>query len=229
MKKTNARAISYKQYRLTDIFLFVAIMLVAEMCAYFATTLFPSEALYTFSFVVPIALIVMVRWGWQCVFITVGSGLLYCLINDASLALYITYIIGNTCVMLMLIPLKIFGTEKITKRWFTSLLFVVGGWLCVYLGRSVVWAICYAISPQEGYTALTGFVQFAAWDLLSLAMAVVIVLVVRRFDGMFEDQMTYLKRVDKARREKVKADNFLMNDANVDEETLHILDGDIDQ
>ena len=124
---------------------------------------------------------------------------------------------------LMLIPTYIIGRDKIRSKWWSSALYVLCGWLCVYLGRSAVWAIAYSISPVSGSTAWVGFADFAASDLLSLAMGVIIVMVLRRLDGMFEDQKTYLKRIEHEKQEKMRVDQFGENLGEIDEETFNIL------
>jgi hypothetical protein len=228
MRKNGSRLISYKQYRTTDLFLFAAILAVAELTGHFATVWFPSEALYTFSFIVPISLIIMVRWGWQSIFFALESGLMYCLLNSGDGRSYLVYLIGNAFIMLMMIPLKLIGASKISSKWYFSALFVVGGWLCVYLGRAVVWTICYAVVPVDGVVIYAGFVNFAMYDLLSLIMAMVIVLALRRFDGMFENQKSYLKRIDKERRDRMRPDEFGLDPVEIDEESLGILNKDTD-
>jgi hypothetical protein len=165
----------------------------------------------------------MIRWGWQSIFFALESGLMYCILNGGSGRSYLIYLIGNAFIMLMLIPLKLIGSEKITSKWYFSALFVVGGWLCVYLGRSIMWLICYAVVPLEGVAAYQGFVGFALFDLLSLVMAEVVVMVLRRFDGMFENQKTYLKRVDKERRDRMRMDEFGLDPVEIDEDTLNVL------
>ena len=186
MRKNGYRLISYRQYCVADLCIFAGIMLIAELTVHFAAVWFPSVALFTFSFMLPIVMIIMVRWGWQSVFFALGSAIIYCALNKGGLTSYLVYGIGNCLVLLMLLPLKFIGTDKIVSKWWSSLLLVVGGWLCVYLGRAIVWTICYAVNPVAGVAAYTGFIDFASSDLLSLAMAVVLILVLRRFDGMFE-------------------------------------------
>jgi hypothetical protein len=176
----------------------------------------------------PITLIVMMRWGWQSAIFCVGSGILNCALNGGSFTAYLTYCIGNLFVMFMLLPLKKIGKRKIASKWYFSALFVLCSWLCVYLGRSCVWTVCYMITPVEGSAIYSGFVQFAAWDLLSLAMAIAIILVMRRFDGMFEDQMDYLKRLDEEKKQKMMGDAFGDTPIEIDKQTLDILNKDND-
>lgn len=206
-----------------DLCIFAGILLIAELTVHFAAIWLPDEAIFTFSFMLIIVLVCMVRWGWPSVFYALGSAVMYCALNKGALTSYLVYGIGNCFVMLMLLPLKFIGTQKIVSRWWSSLLFVLGGWLCVYFGRATVWTICYAVQPVPGVAASSGFINFAASDLLSLAMSVVIALVLRRFDGMFENQKDFLDRVDKERKDKMRRDNFGDEPVEIDEEAMRIL------
>ena len=210
--------------------MFALILAVSEVLSVLARKWFPAAATYTFSLLVPIALTVMMRWGWQGVIYASACGLFKCLlaIYSATWIDFLTQIIGNAFIVLMLIPAKFIGKDKIRSKWWASALFYFGGWLCVYLGRSVVWTICYAISPVENFPAWAGFVNFGMGELFSLVVGFVLVLVLRRIDGMFEDQITFLKRLDKERRDRLRVDQFGDNDGIIDEESFNILKKDND-
>ena len=63
---------------------------------------------------------------------------------------------------------------------------------------------------------------------MSLFAAVAVLLIMRKLDGMFEDQKSYLKRVDKERRDRMKYDGFGDEPVEIDEESLSILNKDND-
>ncbi len=230
MRKNGSRLISVKQYKATDLFVFALILAVSELLSFMAAKWFPSSATFTFSLLVPVTLTVMMRWGWQGVLYAVFGGLFKCLlfISTATGLQFATYIIGNAFIGLMLIPMKLIGKDKIRSRWWASALLFVGSWLCVYLGRATVWAIGYSISPIANSAAWHGFISFAFSELFSLVVGFVLVLVLRRIDGMFEDQITFLKRVDKERKDKLRVDQFGDNDGIIDEESFNILKKDND-
>ena len=226
MRKNGSRGISVQQYRLTDLFLFVVILAISELIGYFAAGMWPDQAYYTVSFSIPIVLLVMMRWGWPSVFYSLLSGLIVCLMNLGKVSghQWACYLIGNAFIALMLIPRYLIGTKKISSKWWAMALFAVGGWLCVYLGRSTVWAIVFAASPVEGYTAASGFISFLQTDLLSLAMGIVLMVVLRKLDGMTDDQNEFLKRLDNERKEALRVDKFYDRDGTeLDEEALEIL------
>lgn len=230
MRKNGSRFISLKQYKSTDLFVFALILTVSEVLIYMAGKWFPMAATYTLSLLVPIVLTVMIRWGWEGILFAAFCGILKCLIhiNTSTGLHFVSYIIGNAFIAIMLIPIKFIGKDKIRAKWWATALFLIGGWLCVYLGRSSVWAIGYSISPIAESAAWKGFVSFGLGDLFSLVVGFVIVLVLRRLDGMFEDQVTFLKRLENEKKEKLRVDQFGDNDGIIDEESFNILKRDND-
>lgn len=207
---------SIGQYRLTDSFIFAVILVVFELIVHYAQIAF--SGLFTFSPLLPIVLLVLMRWGWQAVFYAVLDGVLFCLLKGAGWQAYISFAVGNAFVMVLLLATKFIGKKKIAGKWYFSALFVVAGWLLMAFGRTVVAACC-----QMDFVATLVAQLGDASSLLTLAMGIVIILVMRRFDGMFEDQKTYLKRVDEERKEKMRRDNFGDEPIEIDETTLSIL------
>lgn len=221
MRKNGSRLISLQQYRLTDLFLFALILALAELLAFFAIVWFPSAAMFTFSLTLPIALVVMMRWGWYGAFYAVGGALIYCLLHSDSATgvTYLVYCIGNACIALVLIYLKLVGKERIRKKWYLSVVLVLIAWLVVNLGRTVV----SAIAGNNFWSVLGGFCGMSDNGLLTLAMAIIIVLVMRRIDGMFEDQKKYLLRLDAERKEKMRRDTYGDGDIDLDVNSLSVL------
>lgn len=217
MRKNGSRLISLQQYRLTDILLFAAILVAFDLIIHFAFIAYSGD--YVFSLLVPIVLLVMMRWGWPCVFLAVGEGILYCVLNRDLASFtnwhYIIYGIGNAWIMLMLIPMKLVGKERICKSGGHTLWFTVLGWLLVYFGRCVMSWIC-----GLGFSSIF-FGQ--AMDLISLFIGVLLIQIFRKLDGMFEDQKHFLLRLDKERKDKMKLDTFGYHETEIDEESLAIL------
>ena len=217
MRKNGSRLISLREYRLLDLFIFTVVIVAFNLLAHYAPLLFPDGALFTFTLTLPIILLVMIRWGWQSVFLAVIDGVLHCLLKNYDWQYYLMLILGNCFSMLLLLMVKFMGKQKITGKFYFSVLFVVSGWLLIVLGRS-------AVAEIVGL----GFVRcILGWyglaDLLSLAVAIILILVFRRFDGMFEDQKHYLIRKDKERKELARRDEFGDEPIEIDEESLSIL------
>lgn len=216
MRKNGSRLMSIKQYRLTDSLIFAAILVVFELILHYA--LIAYSGAFTFSPLVPIVVLVIMRWGWQGVFYAVGDGILFCLLKGAGWQSYVSFGVGNAVIMVLLLAVKFVGKDKIAGKWYFSALFVAAGWLLVAFGRTVA-ATCCGMDFVG-----TLVVQLSdPSSLLSLAMAVIIILVMRRFDGMFEDQKNYLKRLERERKEKIERDNFGDEPIEIDEETMSIL------
>lgn len=218
MRKNGSRLISFRQYRLTDIFLFAVLLVVFELILHFAFIAYNGK--WTFSPLVPMTLLVMMRWGWPSVFFAVGDGILYCALNAANYQNYIIYGVGNAFIMLLLLMIKFMGKQRIAGKWYFSALFVVLGWFAVVIGKATI-ASCFGLNFLSIFTAnLT--------DLFSLGVAVIVILVMRRLDGMFEDQKFYLRRLEKERKEKFVIDAFGDEPIEIDEESISILKRDYD-
>lgn len=217
MRKNGSRLISLRQYRFTDLFLFAAILVGFELIVHYAQIAFHGE--FTFSPMVAIVLLVMVRWGWESVFFAVGDGLLLCLLNmgteNFTPSHFAVYIIGNACIMLVFLLFKLVGKQKIANKWYWCVLTVIAAWLLVVLGRATVHA-CF------GVNFATAFVS-QLFDCFSLFVGIIIILIMRKLDGMFEDQKQYLIRKDKERKEMARRDDYGDEPIDVDEESLSIL------
>lgn len=225
MGKNGSRLISLKQYRLTDLFIFAAILLIYDLIMFYAPQLFTGGAIYSFCLTVPITLLVMIRWGWQSVFFAVGDGIVLNLLNNpTSWQGYISYAVGNALMMLLLIAVKFIGKDKIVGKWYTTVLFVIVGWVLANFGVTCIQAM---FGYNFGEVAAANF-GFGVDGVLALAMGLVILLVLRRLDGMLEDQKKYLIRVNgEQQREKMRGEvpEDLME---LDDESLSILNKDND-
>lgn len=220
MRKNGSRLISLKQYRLTDLFLFAVILAAFDLIAHFAPMAFGRGAMFTITLTVPIVVMVMMRWGWPAIFFAVGDGLLQAILNNTHIwQSYLCYAVGFGSICLLLIPLKFIDKQKIAGKWYFSALFVVSAWVIMNLVLTCVQTAC-------GY----GFVGSLLLNIglsgtggLSLGVGIVIILVMRRLDGMFEDQKHYLKRLDDERKEKARRDEFGDEPIDIDDETMSIL------
>lgn len=220
MRKNGSRLISLRQYKFTDLFLFAVILGISELLIYLASRFwFKNDADFYVSFLLPIVLIVMMRWGWVSVFYAALGGVLACALNGGGWQSYVSYPIGYCLVTLLLLMTKFMGRERIRKKWYFSVLFVILGWIAMNLGATCVGAIC-------GNNFVSLFLVnfgFGINGLLSLAAGIVTVLIVRKLDGMFEYQISYLKRLEAERLEKMRRDEFGDEPIEIDEETLSIL------
>lgn len=225
MRKNGSRLISIKQYRLTDLFIFAVILLFFDLIMFYAPQLFPGGAIYSFCLTVPITLLIMIRWGWQSVFFAVGDGVVLNLLNNTSIwQSYISYALGNALMMLLLIAIKFIGKDKIMGKWYTSVCFVAVGWALANFGVTCIQAM---LGYDFGEVAAANF-GFGVNGVLALAMGIVIVLVLRRLDGMMEDQKKYLKRVHGEQKREQMRGEIPEDLMELDDESLSILNKDND-
>ena len=150
MRKNGSREISFSQYRTTDLFLFAVIVAVAELFAFAATVWFPEEAIFSFSFMLPLALTVMMRWGWPSVFYAVGSGLIYCALHSCSWQYFLAWSVGNASIIVVLAYLIPIGKERVAKSWLLSLGMVLIAWAAMVLVRSAVFAAATGAGTPRG-------------------------------------------------------------------------------
>lgn len=226
MRKNGSRLLTVNQYRAADLTLFGMILLLSELLIHLAIVRFPTQAIFTLSFMLPICFLVMVRWGWPSILYAVASGVIYCALNKGNLSAYLIYGLGNAFIGLALIAVKYIGGERILKKWGWGFLAILCAGLAVYLGRSLITLILVVsggfkefagVSPAAGFTSFMNSVE-----LLSLVMAFVIVLPLRKFDGMVEDQKSFLRRLDKERRDAMTPDQF-GGDGEIDEALMSII------
>ena len=225
MRKNGSRLISVKQYKTTDLVIFAVILIIFDLLAHYASILFSGNVIYSFCLTVPITLLIMIRWGWCSVFFAVGDALLLTIVNNPAIwQSYLCYGVGNASLMLLLIAVKLVGKKRIASKWYFTSLFFVSGWVLQNLTITIMNAICGF--PFVAYLSLN--FGFGITGVLSLAMGLVITLVLRKLDGMYEDQIEYLKRLKGEREEKQRLAERGEDVLEFDEEDFAILNKDND-
>lgn len=191
--------LTFSQYRAIDLTILAVITVVFEaITAFAANKWFPGE-LYAVSPTIALACIVMMRWGGYAAINAVLGGFTFCFASGATEKQILIYSIGNCVSLLALFLFKFMGKEKIRSKFFFAALFVLAAYVGAQLGR---WLVGLVFGGQ-----LDSIIMFLATDCLSLLFSEVIVLISRRADGLFEDQKSYLIRLDKARKKK-EAEDF---------------------
>lgn len=180
---------SVKQYRIVDLFLWAVMLCLFESVTVLAATRwFPGEP-YTVSVVPAIVAIVLIRWGpWAAVHAALG-GAVFCLLSHGSARQLFVYAGGNLLALLALLPLKRLGDERIRSSVWLSLAWGLAVLLLMQLGRALI-ALCLGAAPAEA----PGFFTTEA---VTMLFTLVILWIVRRLDGVLEDQHHYLSRVRK--------------------------------
>lgn len=181
------RQISLAQYRTIDLMILAVLMAVVQVIIGFASSVWFPDQLYVVSPVGIIVALVMMRWGpWAAMHAVLG-GALFVWISGGNSHQLIIYGVGNLFSMLALPLLRWPGKEKLRSNVIYTLLFGVAIQLLMLAGRAAVAAIL-------GYEADICFV-FITTDALSILFTLCGVWVIRRIDGLFEDQIHYLLRI----------------------------------
>lgn len=186
------KSLTYKQYRTADLTIFLVIYLVIEALLASLSLKF-SNVNFTFTLVYAIAAIVTMRWGaFSAIHLALG-GVVYalCLKGDALSCL--GFILGNLFGLLSLITFKFLPKEKITKSFTYSLIYLVIVYLTISLGRAISFSVINKVSFLGMLTSTL------TTDVFSLVISIIVILVARRQDGLFEDQKQYLLRTQKER------------------------------
>ncbi|MBQ9252880.1 MAG: hypothetical protein IJ188_09625 [Clostridia bacterium] len=179
---------SLGQYRAVDLALFALMLLIFESIILLASTRwFPGQP-YTVSLAPAIVAIVLVRWGpWAALHAVLG-GLVVCVQSQASPAQFAIYCVGNLFPLLLLPWLSAWRKrEGIWSSSAQALGFGAAVLLLMQAGRAL-FTLCFGANPV---LALGCFTTEVITDLFTL----VILWIVRRLDGVLEDQVHYLRRV----------------------------------
>lgn len=177
-----------RQYRALDLFLFAAMLVFFEALIHLASTSwFPSQP-WTVSLTPAITAVVLIRWGpWGGIHAVLGA-LVLCLVSMAQPVQYAVYLLGNLFALLALPALKLFGGKgEITARSDKTVLFGLLVLALMQGGRALT-ALALGYLPT---LALGFFTTEVVTDLFTL----LILWIVRRLDGMLEDQRSYLRRI----------------------------------
>lgn len=182
------------QYRTIDLILFAAMLVVFESLAVLAARRwFPGEP-YTVSVVPAVTAIVMMRWGpWAGIHAALG-GAVFCLLSGARPAHYAIYIGGNLLSLAALAVIRGWTAEGIRESAGKSLLFALAVTALMQLGRAMVSLVFGA--------KLTAALGFFTTDTITMLFTLVLIWIVRRLDGLFEEQNHYLFRIHEQEKEE---------------------------
>ena len=180
-------AISFKQYRGMDVFFFTSLLCICEgLIILAATRWFPSQP-YTLSLVPAIVAIVMVRWGAFAAIPAAAGALIYCLLSGAGAQHYVIYLIGNLAALVLLPFIRRVTWKKIHDNVLLCMAYGLLAALSMQVSRAALSLIFYR--------SLIAALGFITTDVLSALFSVLLCWMMRRLNGMLEDQEHYLIRI----------------------------------
>ena len=178
---------SFKQYRTLDLCIWCLLYIVFEYITVKAATVWFDEP-YSISLMLPLLLIVMMRWDKYSIFQAVLSAILFTVDMKGSFTQMLIYLVGNLGFMLNLFYLKKFTKEKVADSLLLSELYVICGFILMEVFRGLA-SIVIVGSP------LGVIKEFILTDMLTLVFSMVVIFLVRRINDLFVDQKAYLLKL----------------------------------
>ena len=179
------------QYRAIDLAILGGVYGICEVLIYVASTFWYANELYIASPIAAVTAIVMMRWGGWAGIHAAAGGLLYAYLRQGSWQQLLTYGAGNLLALAALALLKLLGKERIRNSAFLSVMFGLCVQLLMQVGRGLVSALLG--------TAFDACIGYITTDILSTLLTLVIIWIVRKAAGLFEDQKPYLLRLESER------------------------------
>lgn len=181
-----------------DLIIFAVLVIIFEAIATYASsqwTFFQKITLVNISVTLLLVCITMMRWNGYAAIHAVVGGIVYCyVIGDATMEQYIIYCVGNLFALVALLVIKWFGKEAIRNSIWKIVVFAATAYLGMAAGRSLV-AFFFGGDLQV-------FTVYITADIVSLLFATVVLICLRKSDGMIEDQKAYLLRIEKEQEEE---------------------------
>lgn len=179
--------LSVKQYRNLDLSFWAVLMVVFEIISFKAATKWYPDQLYTVSLVPALVTIIFMRWDYFGLIHALLGGFVYSYLAEGTVLQFMCYLGGNLFCVLAVLLLRAIGKDSVRDNVALSVLFAFAVAFCMQCGRAV---ICLVLGFSFGES-----IGFITTDILSGVFAIVVVLIARKLDGVYEDQKVYLSRV----------------------------------
>lgn len=181
------RQISFSQYRTIDLIILAAVLAISQFAIHVASSFLFPEQLYVVSPVAAVTALVMMRWSGYAAVHAIFGGLFFTALAGGTWQHFVIYGAGNLLGLAALVMFRIWDKERIRGDAVLTLVFALCTQLLMQLGRA-------------GIAALLGFpaaacLGFITTDVLSAIFTLFIIWIVRRIEGLFEDQKHYLLRI----------------------------------
>ena len=189
------RQISLAQYRVIDLSILTGLMVASQLVIHLAVKSFYAEQTgYIVSPVAAVTALVMMRWNFWAAIPAMLGGMILSLLSGGTVEQTLIYSVGNLLSMLAYFLLKFAGKERIRLNVVLSLVFATLVQLLMQLGRA-------AMAALLGHP-LAVCLGFITTDAMSILFTLVIIWIVRRVEGLFEDQKHYLLRIQQGQSKK---------------------------
>lgn len=184
------RTISLFQYRAIDLSILTGLMAVSQVAIHLAVSFWRADQTgYIVSPVAAMVALVMMRWNlWAAVPALLG-GVILTLLSGGTAEQMLIYSAGNLLSVLALLYLKLIGKERVRGNVVLTLFFAVLVQLLMQFGRA-------GVALLVGHP-LQACLDFITTDAMSILFTAVIIWIVRRVEGLFEDQKHYLLRIQR--------------------------------
>ena len=202
---------SFRKYKIIDLAIFTGLYLLLEFLISLAATNWFPEQPYIVSIMLPMLLIVMMRWGPYAGILAVISAPFYVLIYHGSNMQYLIFLFGNIGFMGLLGFLLPIGKKKVRDNIFLTFAYILLGFFLLEVFRG----LGAMIFEQVGIQIIW---QFIWTDMLSLVFSLVVVFITRLVDGMFEDQKAYMFR--KKREQEAEEEARKLAESQPEEQDL---------
>ena len=190
--------LTFKQYRNIDLTILSIFLIISEAVTTVATNTWFAAQPIAISTTIVFICIFMMRWGAFAAIPAVLGGLVFSITSGASIEQILIYSVGNLATLAALMWFKVWKKDDIRLGTFKLLFFTSSVYILAQIGR---WIISLAFGGS-----LWNLVGYIASDIISLLFAVVLMFILRKVDGMIEDQKAYLLRLDRERKEERAAE-----------------------
>lgn len=191
------KSLSFNQYRAADLTIFAVILCALEGVIGVAANKWFPEQLFTVTLIYALVCLVFMRWGAFGTIHAVLGGIAYALANGGDAKQYLIYGVGNAFVAITLLYVHFVGKERIRKSVWLTIAHVLLTYLSIVVGRTLM----SLIFDQD---VINLFLAFSGTDVLSAAIGLIIVLICRKQNGLYEDQKLYLTRTQEQRMKELR-------------------------
>ncbi len=184
---------------MVDLMIFTVFTIIFEAIATYASGVWFWAQPVNISLSLTLICIVMMRWNGYAAIQAMVGGFVYCLCSGGTVGQYPIFIVGNLFALVGLLLIKVWGKETIRESKLKLGCYVFLSYIGMMIGRTLITAVL-------GGTVQT-FIPYIMNDSISLLFAIIVLILLRKTDGMVEDQKAYLFRMERERQEEPQYDD----------------------